>query len=229
MRRVALLIIATGEKYRTYIKPLIESANKYLIEHDTILFTDTDYFDEMTIVYQKDAEGYPNETLHRYHTFLKIESLLDEYDQIFYVDIDAVFVAPVGEEIFSGGITATLHPGYVGTSGTPERRIESMVAIPPGSSNKYFCGGFNGGNAQEFIHMARYIRDLIDIDTANGIIPIWHDESATNYYLYHNPPAKILGPSYCYPENAGPHYLDKWAAAGINPTPKILALTKDGR
>jgi Glycosyltransferase family 6 len=228
--RTALLVIATGERYWQYINPLLASAKEFFVEHDAIVWTDAPVCPiGASFVIAKKGEGFPNETLHRYHTFLNHEWLLKRYDQVFYVDVDSLFVAPVGEEIFSDGITATLHPGYVGTCGTPERRPESCAFIPFNAQNKYFCGGFNGGSTTAFLNMAMEIAWRIDADHNRGIVAVWHDESMLVRYLYERPPAKILDPSYCYPENAGDYYKDKWRAVGINPTPKILALTKMSR
>jgi histo-blood group ABO system transferase len=225
--KTALLVIATGERYRPYVNPLLESAKKHFVEHDAIVWTDGLHSFDAKFMITKAAEGFPGETLHRYHTFLEQSWFLQKYDQLFYIDVDMRFVAPVGEEVFSNGITATLHPGYVGTVGTPERNPDSLAMIPFNAKNKYYCGGFNGGHATSFLMMAEAIKERIDIDSKRGVVAVWHDESHLNRYLYERVGlAKTLDPSYCYPENAGSHYLDKWRAAGINPTPKILALTK---
>src|SRR6202030_77917 len=126
--KTALLVIATGEKYHQYIEPLIESARKFLFPHDVILWTDCNWLHSVAYQFTKKGLGYPGETLHRYHTFLSQESLLQSYDNLFYCDVDMSWVAPVKEEeILSDGITATLHPGYVGKVGTPERRPESKA------------------------------------------------------------------------------------------------------
>jgi hypothetical protein len=227
--KTALLVIATGERYHQYVNPLLESAKEFFVEHDAFLWADELIPSIAKFQLQKYALGFPNETLYRYHTFFEQYQFLEKYDYLFYIDVDMRFVAPVGEEIFSDGITATLHPGYVGTPGTPERRAESMAVIPQGSNNRYFCGGFNGGTSGHFLRMAQAIKGAVDEDASRGITAIWHDESHLNRYLYLNGPTKVLDPSYCYPENAGPYYTSKWKAAGLIVTPKILALTKAGK
>jgi len=230
--KTALLIIATGWKYCNYVQPLLDSANEFFLEGDYEAIVWTDEWNKRwpeAININKEPLGFPGETLYRYHTFANHIPLLRQYDQIFYIDVDMRFVAPVGKEIFSDGITATLHPGFVGTCGTPERSMASTARIPHEWHNEYFCGGFNGGKTQSFVEMTRTIRSSVDVDAMNGITAVWHDESHLNKYLRDIPPAKILDPSYCYPEDAGPHYTDKWKAAGLNVTPKILALNKAGR
>lgn len=232
--KTGLLVIATGEKYHKFVRPLLESAEKYFVRHTPILFTDSQENYPADIVRIED-EGFPNATLHRYHIFYRNAAKLIEYDQLFYVDVDMLFVNPVEEaEIFSKGITATLHPGFVvgrfdeatqgwvSTAGTPERRKESTAYIAGNKSHTYFCGGFNGGDAKTFLRMTDMIRQNIDIDTGRGLTAIWHDESHINKYLNDTKPAKILTPSYCYPENYDGGY--GWTPETYPPI--LLALDK---
>jgi hypothetical protein len=225
--KTALLVIATGARYHKYLQPLLASARTYFVPHTPVIFSDTSDigFGEHPYMVVPHEE-WPGPTLHRYHTFLKAREYLSIFDQIFYADVDMLFVAPVGEEIFSNGITATIHPGFVGGCGTPERRPESMAAIAPGSQNKYFCGGFNGGASEKFMAMAMELAWRVDQDRKKHIVAVWHDESHLNRYLYDSPPAKILDPSYCYPENADTSYTGLWSANRLTITPKLLALTK---
>src|SRR5579859_6391000 len=226
--KTALLVIATGVEYCKYAKSLLLSANEFFVEHDAIVWSDSPRLILAANNISKEPLGYPSETLHRYHTFLNYKNLLRRYDQLFYCDADMLFVAPVGEEIFSDGITATEHPGYVGLPGDPERRPESIAYLP--NPRTYFCGGFLGGATEAFIKMAETIKTGVDIDQENGVVAKWHDESHLNSYLYHNPPAKILTTSYCWPEVPADYYKNIWQRAG-RPVyePKLLALTKGTR
>jgi len=195
---VALLLIATSERYWQYINPLIESAKKFFVPHETLLFTDShksygaDYQ-----AYEKNL-GYPQATLKRYHTFLGIRDLLEhDFNYVFYVDIDAIFVSPVGDEVFSNGITATLHQN---------QKVDTLIETDPRSTayllkaDQYFCGGFNGGTTPAFLKMAETISRNVDIDESRGVLAKWHDESHLNRYLSDNPPSKVLSSDYCYPE-----------------------------
>lgn len=225
--KIALLVIATGEKYHRYIDPLLASAKQHLFPHDTILWTDSLGFHDVNHQFPKECLGYPGETLYRYHTFLSKENLLRQYDFLMYSDIDMLWVAPVKEEeIISDGITATLHPGYVGKVGTPERRSSSKAYIPTHANNKYYCGGFNAGITRDFLWMAQHIKAHIDEDTSKNITACWHDESHLNAFLYYNwPPARTLTPSFCWPEGCDGHYCD-WPESY---PPKLVALTKGSR
>ncbi len=219
--KTALLLIATGERYWKYIDPLLASARTYFVPHTPILWSDrTNYYQLPT--FSKKNEGYPDTTLRRYHTFLEQSRTLACYDFLFWCDIDMLFVSPIKEEdIFADGLVATLHPGYIGKTGTPERRLESTAFLPPDAQNKYFCGGFNGGTTESFLTMAERISEDINMDKSRGVTAVWHDESHLNRYLHYNPPARILGPEYCYPEGCNGQY----AGARID-EPKIIALTK---
>jgi histo-blood group ABO system transferase len=220
--KTALLVIATGEKYRQYAAQLIESAKKYFVVCDILLWTDTTFMSGATRTFIKEPLGFPQETLQRYSTFLTQREILQGYKHLYYVDSDMLFVSPIREEdIFSDAITGVFHPGYLGKCGTPERNPASTAYIPVGTQNKYFCGGFNGGKTESFLAMAETIKHAIDIDTQNGVMAVWHDESHLNRYLLDNPPARILGPEYCYPEGCERNYVGHMLGE-----PKLIALTK---
>jgi hypothetical protein len=181
------------------------------------------------ITFTKECAGYPNETLFRYHTFLREEWLLQKYDRLYYVDSDMLFVAPISEEeIFADGITAVQHPSYVGGLGTPETRPESTAYLP--EPRIYFAGGFIGGLTTDFLDMAGAIDEKIAIDNHHGIMAKYHDESHLNRYLFDHPPAKVLTPSFCYP-GLPPHqyYLNVWKKAGVSFEPKLVAIEKGSR
>jgi hypothetical protein len=44
------------------------------------------------------------------------------------------------------------------------------------------------------------LSEKIRTDLSCGIVPIWHDESAMNWY-YHSRNVTALSPSFAYPEN----------------------------
>lgn len=226
--KTALLLIACGPRYWGYAHALISSARQFFVPHDVILFTDSAV--QWTDVAYKipcPALRFPDATLQRYHLFTAHRELLEHYEYLFYSDVDMRFVAPIAEEeIRADGITATLHPGYVGEHGTPETRFQSTACIS-GPLQHYFCGGFNGGRTSDFLAMAHTIRCNVESDAIRGITAVWHDESHLNKYLQDRPPAKILGPAFCYPDVQGDYYRNKWRAAGLGEVrPKLLALEK---
>lgn len=231
--KTALIIIATGPVYWDYAADLMRSAARFFVPHNTVLFTDCPNDLNADMEYIIPAAGFPEATLMRYHTILKAENLLRSFDFCYFCDSDMRFVSPIEEsEIFSDGITATEHPGYVGRLGPSETNPKSASFCP--QVKPYFCGGFDGGKTEAYIEMAKAIKASIDEDAKNGIVPIWHDESSKNKYLQDHPPAKILDPSFCYPqgeyENPGGYYRQLWTKAGrTGIIPKLVALEKRGR
>lgn len=223
----ALVLIATGEKYHRFIRPLVGSADTFFVPHTTFLFTDSPE-DYGVTQFPHENLGYPLATLKRYHTFLTQRERLSKFDYVFYIDIDALFVSPVGPEIFGSGITATKHQAYHRGGYDLEENKQSTAYLP--SVRQYFCGGFNGGTSVSFLRMAEVIARNVDVDLANGVVAKWHDESHLNKYLEENPPSRVLDHGYCYSEGSAAcraYYPKQWGCAwGNDVTPKILALDK---
>ena len=48
--------------------------------------------------------------------------------------------------------------------------------------------------------MCATLKDKIDKDLLENIIPVWHDETALNWYVINQDPL-ILPPTYAYPEH----------------------------
>lgn len=227
--KTALLLIATGPRYHQYIDQVLASAKKYFVSHTSILWTDSMNKTSADIQIPHKDFGFPIATLRRYRTFLSQEQLLRKFDYLFYVDIDTVFVDSIHpDEILADGITATTHPGYVGSPGDPEKNPESTAYVE--KPRVYFAGGFNGGSTNAFLEMAAIIDHNIDIDEENGIRAKNNDESHFNRYLYDNPPAKILTPAFCYPDKTHnqEEYRRGWREAGISDyQPKIELINKE--
>jgi len=214
MPDTALLLIATGKGYYQYVDQMVESARKFFVPHDAILWSDGKFLFHVERFFSKRPLGHPRETLHRYHTFLTQKWILSQYKYLFYVDIDATFVSQIQpEDIFSEGITATTHAGFLGESGTPETNPLS-TAFMPSPPLVYFAGGFVGGKSEAFLEMAEEIEKNVDTDTRNGLIALWWDESHMNKYLYDHPPAKILDPGFCYPNRDREYCRSKWRLKG---------------
>jgi hypothetical protein len=206
--RIGLITVATGEKYRQHAACMLASAKEFFPAAEQIIFTDQIIgpdcnWPREANVFEIPPAVYPEATLFRYHFFLTQKVFLSGFDYLYYADADMKFVAPVGD-ILANGLVATLHPGYAvrNTQGTPERRKESTAYLPEGTNKQYFCGGFQGGKARDYLAAAEALAFCIDLDRRRGITAIWHDESFWVNYLYFHPPAKILTPSYCFPEEA---------------------------
>ena len=200
--KIGLLLISTGG-YNIFIDPLLSSIRRHFMPGgnvEIVLFTDRMRVLEknVTTIY-KEHESWPYITLKRFRIFSTYEEIIRNYDYLYYCDIDMLFVSSVSEEII-GNRVATIHPGFLGGKGTPERRQESRACILNNEENTYFAGGFFGGSSSEFIKMSTLLSAEIDEDLYNGIIAVHNDESHLNRYYMNNPPDLVLSPSYCYPE-----------------------------
>ena len=243
--KVALLSVCLNKEYHQYLSPMIESARKFLLkgsEIDFLVWTDmppeTD-LGKNVIKYPTEPMGWPAPTLCRYNLFLEQEEKLKEYDWVFYIDADMLFVSRVGEEILGEGLTTAQHPMHqIRREYIPpyEPNPKSTAYIPrPGKVIEengkkrfqplYFAGGFQGGRPEAFIKAMKEMKKNIDIDLSKGYISIWNDESHWNKYLFKNLPAVVLSSSYIYPDSLiKAYYVSKiW---GRNFCPKIITLTK---
>lgn len=73
--------------------------------------------------------------------------------------------------------------------------------------------------------MSRWCCEMIEKDLANGIMPVFHDETALNRYFMENEPNAILNPGYHYPQSNLAHYKKIWGNKMFEP--KILLLDKN--
>lgn len=194
---------------------------------------------------QKDIKVFPTEpiewpfpTLLRYNLFLQQEELLKEYDYIFYCDIDMRFVNVVGDEILGEGLTSAQHPMYALRKEwyppyEPNKESEAYIPRPgkivsengkPRFMPLYYAGGFQGGKSDDWITAMKEMKRMVDKDLDKNYIPIWNDESVWNKYLFKNPPAVVLNPSYIYPDSLIKEYYEPiWGCSYI---PKLMTLTK---
>lgn len=169
--------------------------------------------------------GWPYPTLMRYHLFLQQEELLSTYDYLFYCDIDMLFANTVGDEIIGNGLTAAEHPMYHLRPSfkfplEPNPLSAAYIKVP----QHYFAGGFQGGRAADFIKAMWAMKRSIDKDFSINYLARWNDESHWNRYLFENPPAIILDPSYVYPDSLIKDYYEPiWGQSFV---PRLITLTK---
>jgi histo-blood group ABO system transferase len=235
---IGLCIVATG-KYISFVKPLLDSAEKYFCPEHTksyFIFTDANaselaalqecsYHEKVIITYQK-RFGWPYDTLMRFSVYDQHKELFATTDYMFATDADMLFVGTEGNEIL-GERVATNHPGFEknrplwGTEPPYDRNPKSTAYIPYDEGSYYFAGGFYGGSTHEFIKMAHTVTTHIALDLEKyNYIAVWHDESHLNRYFIDNKPTIILDRSYCYPENGE---IKGYPVC----SPKLLALDKN--
>lgn len=200
---VGLLVMATG-KYVAFVEPLVASANKHFCKNHHVtyfVFTDgeTKPLPNVVYIYQPRL-GWPYDTMMRFQVYYDNRDLLKGQDFLYACDADMLFVANVGDEIF-GKRVATIHPGFYNQRGSYETNPRSKACVWPNEGAYYFCGGFYGGIAAEFLQIAKVNAGNIAEDLSKGIIAVWHDESHWNRYCIDHKPTVVLSPSYCYPES----------------------------
>ena len=210
MKNVFLFIIAT-KKYNEFVKPLLESAYKYFMKNHNVhyfIFSDGQWSSNANNIDTIEVEHkrFPYMTLMRYRFFSDWfkETTFTDKDYIFYIDADMLFNAEIGDEILSEGLTAVVHPSfYVGGWGSPNTSMDSRAYVSPEQRTKYYCGGFQGGKATEYIKASKILASRIDADEIDATRGEWNDESMWNWYLNceYKGALNVLTPAYCNPED----------------------------
>jgi hypothetical protein len=206
---VDILTICLG-KYDTFFNQFYATCQaKFLPEHNKNFFVFTDkkltYYNNVTQVHQQKL-GWPYDTMMRFKMFNRIKDSL-KGDYVFFFNVNMNFLNIVDEKVMPNSnndyLMGVNHPGFYSTDNTHypyERNYHSNFYIPPGQGKNYFQGCFNGGRRYEFLEMSNILEKKIDNDMSKDIIPVWHDESALNWYYSKKNPL-VLEPSYAYPEN----------------------------
>ncbi len=209
--RVAILVICTG-KYSMFWEGFYSSVkNLFLKQAKKTFFVWTDSCfssrEDVRYIYQTKL-GWPFDTMYRFKMFNAFAEELSKFDYLFFLNINMLVVGEVGIEIIpnesQNGLMGVLHPGYWNKENhfyPYERRTDSNFYIPSQTGLYYYQGCLNGGKTENFLNMSIILDKMIDEDVMKNIIPIWHDESALNWY-YHDKKVLDLSPSYAVPEDA---------------------------
>ena len=218
----ALVTVVSGDAYIEYGRQMFLSAEEHF--HPT----------EKTLHVMLDGEeGWPAATMCRYEV---LSRHLPRANYVYMIDADMRFEGFVGPEILPKngiGLTATLHPGYVGKPRAElpfESRPESAAYVAPGLCSPYYCGGFVGGTRMAMRVLCSEIIRILHRDQMAGIVPCWHDESCLNRVIAGGGPgdpewrpSTTLSPAYCHPENDSYYVQSVWPEVYER---KIVALDK---
>jgi hypothetical protein len=206
---INILTICTG-KYSIFFDGFYNSCERYFLKNHKkkyFVFTDGNILENDSInkIYQSKL-GWPYDTMMRFDMFNSIKDKLSG-DYVFFFNVNMSFVSEVGDEVLpkenNDFLMGVIHPGYYKSNINQfpyERRKESNFHIDFGNGVNYYQGCFNGGRNKEFMEMSHILSKKINNDISNGIIPIWHDESALNWYYNGKNPLGI-NPGYAYPES----------------------------
>ncbi len=246
-KNIAILYIATG-RYITFWDEFYPAMEKYFLPNykkTYFIFTDdtTKVFpDNVVRVYQEHRE-WPNIVVNKYAFFYGVSDKLSKFDYIFYFNGNLIPQRIVGDEVIPSQkqkLMFTQHPAfYCGAtlcsarSLTYERNSKSTAFIPFNEGKYYVMAGFWGGRTKDVLTMIKILKKRTDIDTARGVIAIWHDESHLNRYLIDyekkggNP--LILDPRYAVPEEALFHSLIYSKLGDFIKDPYMIILDKSRR
>jgi hypothetical protein len=208
-KNINIITICTG-KYTIFFEDFYKSCEKFFLKNYVkkyFVFTDGDIIqNEKIIKINQSKLGWPYDTMMRFKMFNSIENILNgEY--VFFFNVNMIFVDYIDDDIIpkeeNDYLMGVCHPGYINTDKNHlpyERNPNSNLYIPFGDGSYYFQGCFNGGRKKEFIEMSKILSEKIELDLSNRIIPVWHDESALNWY-FNKKNTLRLEPSYAYPES----------------------------
>lgn len=208
--KIAIFSISLG-KYDIFFDEFYRSVNKlFLPKHEKkfFIYTDKDLGDyENVELFQQQKLGWPFDTMMRFHFMTEIKEKLLQYDYIYFFNINMKVLKEINDEVipqekndFLVGADHPIHSGWENHRLPYERNVNSQFFIPVNQGSKYYQGCFNGGKSTVFIEMCEILKDKIDKDLSNNITPIWHDESALNWYFNKKKPL-MLSKLYIYPES----------------------------
>ena len=230
---VGLMLIATG-KYDRYVQGFIASADKYFLNRDYdvtyYVFTDAPLQIQSSrnvVLIPIDHKPFPYASMDRFKHFTNHADKFSKEDYLYYFDVDSLLVDEVGSEIV-GDLVGVRHCGFVNDRGPYENNAGSVLYVNtsyPVQYKNYFGGGLSGGRKRSYLQMAKWCCEMIERDLANGIVPIFHDETALNRYFLDHEPDIILSPSYHHPQSNMNHYKKLWRDVAY--PPKVLLLDKD--
>ncbi|XP_043096803.1 histo-blood group ABO system transferase-like isoform X2 [Puntigrus tetrazona] len=210
---IATTVFALG-KYTRFLKDFLESAEEhYFVGFHVHYYLFTDQPEEvpnvklgeehyLTVKKVPSMNRWQDISMNRMKILEKLieNELASEADYIFCLDVDTKFYGRWGVESL-GRLVGVIHPWFFDAPRfifTYERRPESQAYIPAGEGDYYYTGAAFGGSLKDVHHLTKTCREQINIDIANSIEAIWHEESHLNKYFLHNKPSKLLSPEYLW-------------------------------
>lgn len=208
--KIGVLYIALGAYSVMWKDFFLSSKAHFFVGHDIHYFVFTDSTsisgDEYVTVIPTKNFGWPGNTLYRFRFFLQIKEQMKEFDYIYFLNANALFVQDVGEDALPDetGLVSDAHPIFLNKplwKAAFERRRKSTAFVDWGCEGPaYVQACFFGAQSQKMIQMCEILSENIAIDEANGVCAVWHDESHFNCFVSKNG-CKILPPLYACPES----------------------------
>lgn len=180
--------------------------NYYLITDSNNSFKDLG--DNITVIKEKDY-GWPYNAMKKFEFFIKNKDVIGKDNSyIFYFNADALIISPITEEEFlpdkENGkklicVKHSVHTHKI-YDGLPfEKMKESTSYVSPEEFDNYMVSGIIGGRKYEFFKHFEEMDKLLKKDLNSNIIPVWHDESLFNSYVFKNKELfRILPRTFCF-------------------------------
>lgn len=188
--KIGILYIGIG-RYACFWPEFYKSSEQNFVaeaEKHYYVFTDKDEIQpqERVEVFHQDDMGWPCNSLMRFKMFHRIKERLQDNDYLFFFNSNAKFLAPVQaqdilplDEDFSA-LCIEDNPEKMSF----ESRTASAAYVPRSEAKYYFSGALNGGKRDAYLQLIEACDQIVDTDLRNGLMPLWHDESVLNGFLF---------------------------------------------
>ncbi|KAG1959198.1 globoside alpha-1,3-N-acetylgalactosaminyltransferase 1-like isoform X2 [Pimephales promelas] len=210
---IATTVFALG-KYTRFLKDFLESAEEHYFVGFRVhyyLFTDQPEAvpevkmgenHHLIVRRVQSLDRWQDISMGRMEIIEKLirNELTNEADYIFCLDVDSKFYGRWGVESL-GRLVSVIHPwffDYPRDQFPYERRPESQAFIPAGEGDYYYTAAAFGGSLADVHLLTKTCWEQLNIDIANSIEAIWHDESHLNKYFLYTKPSKLLSPEYLW-------------------------------
>ncbi len=205
-QKVAIIYIATGN-YSIFWNNFYQSAEKNFlpgVQRHYFLVSDKSFEklpDNVTYIYYPHKE-WPSIVVEKFAIIYSLKDRLADYSYTYSFNANTWFIQPVKGDILPSKIQkiiASLHPGfYKKNQQYPYCSDKNSPAyLEQNEKSKYYQSGVIGGITEDFIEMAKTIKQWTNNDLKRNYIPIWQDESYFNKYVSDKNPL-VLTPDYIW-------------------------------
>lgn len=191
MKSLAIVYLCTG-KYQIFWKLFYQSAQEFFstdMKKEYFVFTDNlekIETEEKVHLYYQPKIGWPYDVLTKWDCVCRIQDQLARFDYIALCNANMQFVSKMDilDESTDFWLTSYILDKKKFTF---ETNPISKAYIPKTDNiENYIQSGFIVAKSAPFIQASLVMRDWTNEDLHKGHIPLWHDESMFNAYIYNN-------------------------------------------
>lgn len=204
-KKIAIIFIGLG-KYIMFWREFYESLNKYFcvgIEKHFFAFSDApeEHFTQENVTHIKwEKKGWPHDSECRFKCILSIADTLVQYDYVCFANANLYATKPIMpyEVLPRFGFenwTCMMNPYHdtLPLEKLPvDRQYNSSAFMRIGWCKLYIQAGFYIATPYAMFDMAQTCQRMLDVNTENGYVARWHDESYFNKYIV-NYPKRLIG------------------------------------